>query len=1853
MIRAVQGGSFRGPHTNSGGEVLLSAYTQGTNEWKDFYKYDSAGRMLLHALPSAVTTYFPSSPQLLDSPAGGDVEGLANDAGLIEVMTYETTSTTATTSTAGNVLGYLKSTARAHGENQLAGGIQQQAYTYLQRPVTTTYVIKASTSYRDDGAAQAVLTTNNYTFYSGTDRIQAIDTHLPVVSASQNGPGTDDVETTVFDTFGRVVWQRDADGYLAYTAYESGNGAISQSIVDADPAQVTSPPIGAPPRGATSTPLHLRTQIINDGLGRPRFVEDPRFNVTETRYDDAAQAKRVTVLPPVTLTAASDDPPAQVTRDDRANGTLDVFEVIRNNSTGEPIGTITKLTHTHFNTQDQIDFVERYAKTANLSYNTTSGALTGLGNGTDTRYRTEYGYDPRGRQDRVSAGRDAYTGSMSATNPTITRTVFDGLSRPTQTWIGTNDSGWTPSTPGSNMTLVSANEYDGGGVGDGNLTAVTQYPDGVLDGQPGNALPDRVTRNIFDWRDRLVASKAGVETTEATDVNRPISYTKYDNLDRPVAQYVYDGDQQNITSSGQVPIQPSASLMRAATLTQYDARGRVFRTSTFSVDQSAGASGLQATYTADQFAGLTYADLGGSNFNALRSDAFYDGRDNQIEQHAPGGLVTKMRYDGASRLTREFTTDGGGDAAIGNSNAWNDARSVTGDSVLEQIETTYDKNGNVTLTTTRQRHHDDTGTDDLSSSSARVNFVGNWYDEANRLETTINFGNNGNDSTSNLSNGSVIDVSQPPPARVASDGWDIFLRSDYAYHYAPYSDAYASSVTVTDPRDIDTEQRMDSLGRTVETWEAIDTPTLAPAPTVDTNRGTLSQYNGFDQVTQQTSRSYSGGGSRDFSTHYTYGVAKGGNIYMNSSSLLTTVLYDTATGGDSGITDQEQYTGYTTLGEVTGKTERNTSTHLYTYSILGQQLTDLWNNTGIFSGKISTWAGELKYEYDTLGRVTTGYTLDTSLAQKNKVVRQYDGLGNLLSEQTTINEAAYGIGGVGATVTDSVQYAYEFVPASNYSRLQQTTYPNNRVLKTEYGVSGSLNFRISRVEDLAEGSPSSPLESYTYLGLATVVRRRYDGYGGPARTEQTFIDDNTWILNGDDFKDTGDVDDGGTNDPYAGLDRFGRVIEQSWTVGGASVVARWFAYDANGNPLYSIDPRTGFDFNHEFEWRDELYQTSGATAANAYDKLNRMQFYKRGAVYSSDTRPDSIATANLNYSDNYSTSGQGNYVRTTNATQEKTFQGEVPSSTMSAPAGDNPRADMFAKFDAWGRLAVDTAAQLTQVSGVWKYYTDGIDERDFEYDAFGRRIVERYIGKNANEQYSLYLFNDASGRVIEEEHRRADSAASTISTLNQYVWSDAGPDLMVLRDSNADGNSSSGDYGFTGSGLEQRLWVEQGPDGSVWEVSLQDGSSTERESYVYTPEGDFVVVWGVDYTGPHLPRHSQYDWRYLWKGGRAEIYPYSDASSAYMRYDGLLLMPDGTEHNVAMGSPFGEDIYAYYRSNNAFVQWTYEQPQDRTAGNGGQYIRGQAMSLAQMRESEPGWWGTFWGALPAETWNQTKQRGRAIGGAVKEMGFALADIANDYVYTESYWRDRLIRGDKATGFQFYRGSLSSLGKAIDTHQVDPLSWSYVGMSAESVGNAVSFGAYDQIIASVQLTRGRIGWEEWGDRMAVGGAFELLAAATMPKGANINVGDFARAGAGRAWRIATSFEVVADRMYSTPMPVRYVRNLGKLRQVLRDFNSERFQIGDQVFQLDKPGLKHILQRHHPEFWTGRSTAVQSFLDRGTTVSQIVGTIREVLNQNRAVVLRRGTNSMYPVRGVVGGRTYQVGINRGRIGQFYRE
>jgi hypothetical protein len=188
---------------------------------------------------------------------------------------------------------------------------------------------------------------------------------------------------------------------------------------------------------------------------------------------------------------------------------------------------------------------------------------------------------------------------------TVQTETFDGLGRVTSTAVGTTTLANT-----TTASYVYDNNTLGGStaVGDGNLTQIINHPAG--------SAADRVTEQYFDWRDRVVATKQGAQSSEDTTTHRPIIYNTFDNLDEITEVQQYDGDGVSITFTGGVPNAPSASLLRAQTITSYDDQERVYKTQTYSVDPS---TGNVSTY-------------------ALTSQYYYNHRGEVIETTHPGGM---------------------------------------------------------------------------------------------------------------------------------------------------------------------------------------------------------------------------------------------------------------------------------------------------------------------------------------------------------------------------------------------------------------------------------------------------------------------------------------------------------------------------------------------------------------------------------------------------------------------------------------------------------------------------------------------------------------------------------------------------------------------------------------------------------------------------------------------------------------------------------------------------------------------------------------------------------------------------------------------------------------------------------------------------------------------------------------------------------------------------------------------------------------------------------------------------------------------------------------------------------------
>ncbi|MBI9051169.1 MAG: hypothetical protein JEZ00_17230 [Anaerolineaceae bacterium] len=109
--------------------------------------------------------------------------------------------------------------------------------------------------------------------------------------------------------------------------------------------------------------------------------------------------------------------------------------------------------------------------------------------------------------------------------------------------------------------------------------------------------------------------------------------------------------------------------------------------------------------------------------------------------------------------------------------------------------------------------------------------------------------------------------------------------------------------------------------------------------------------------------------------------------------------------------------------------------------------------------------------------------------------------------------------------------------------------------------------------------------------------------------------------------------------------------------------------------------------------------------------------------------------------------------------------------------------------------------------------------------------------------------------------------------------------------------------------------------------------------------------------------------------------------------------------------------------------------------------------------------------------------------------------------------------------------------------------------------------------------------------------------------------------------------------------------GTVVNALSDFQSSKMMFGSETFLLDKSGMKHILERHHPSFWNNSLRPTQTFLDSKMTINEVQEAIQDIMKQNRDILIKNGTNDVYQLSGTYNGVEYVVGIQDGLVQQLY--
>ncbi|THU38416.1 hypothetical protein FAM09_17250 [Niastella caeni] len=104
--------------------------------------------------------------------------------------------------------------------------------------------------------------------------------------------------------------------------------------------------------------------------------------------------------------------------------------------------------------------------------------------------------------------------------------------------------------------------------------------------------------------------------------------------------------------------------------------------------------------------------------------------------------------------------------------------------------------------------------------------------------------------------------------------------------------------------------------------------------------------------------------------------------------------------------------------------------------------------------------------------------------------------------------------------------------------------------------------------------------------------------------------------------------------------------------------------------------------------------------------------------------------------------------------------------------------------------------------------------------------------------------------------------------------------------------------------------------------------------------------------------------------------------------------------------------------------------------------------------------------------------------------------------------------------------------------------------------------------------------------------------------------------------------------------------------LKNWTGFTRKYGKHDFKLEKQGMTHIMERHHPDYWDGSIKPTQTFLSRDMTPDKVKSAIESIMNQNHNLLTSKKSNKgMFQIKGTYGGKEYTVGFKDGKVGQFY--
>ncbi|HVA45187.1 MAG TPA: RHS repeat-associated core domain-containing protein [Pirellulales bacterium] len=657
---------------------------------------------------------------------------------------------------------------------------------------------------------------------------------------------------------------------------------------------------------------------------------------------------------------------------------------------------------------------------------------------------TDFGFDSIGRQNRVVNG-----------GGTIARTVHDARNLPLSIWIGTNDTGATDTDPtgggvaGNNMVAVQINVYDSGaGGGDGNQT---QQPMPV-DGSSAN---NRVTAMQYDWRNRQVQINLAQDSYQVNT---------FDTMDRIMRV------DRHAQATGTL-------IGRSAT--NYDNRGRVYQSIRYGVDPNTGAVG-----------------------NSLTDNTWYDPTGNVMMQLPAGSSAfTKPVYDALNRQTVQYV------GYYSTTPTYGQAADISGASIVEQVEATWNEASDGIQTTIRQRFHNAAGLGPLTEPGgpqpqARVTYAAMYPDGVGRNQAVAEYGTNGD-----------APFARPAAVPASSDSVLVTLTL-YNSRGEPYQTIDSASTV--------TQTTLDDAGRRMQ---FIRNYQQGQPSTGDVNVTVQWTYTADNFMATMKALNATTG---DQLTTFNYGTTLGTSDVARNDVLSSMVYAD---GGTVSYLVNRQ-------SERKQLADQNGTVHAYGHDFLGRDIFDSITTLGSGVDGSVLRIGRTYEIRGMLGHVASfSDTAGTNVV--NDVLRVYNSFEQCTAEYQEHNGSV--------DTSTSVMIGYQYADGSaNTIRPTGLLYPNGRLVTMSYGAAGEIDDTLSRVASLID-SDGTHLVDYTRIGADTFVQ---------ATSPQPQL---AWSLI-----------NGAGIDPYTGLDRFNRVADNRWynTATNADLDRIQHGYDRASNRLW-------------------------------------------------------------------------------------------------------------------------------------------------------------------------------------------------------------------------------------------------------------------------------------------------------------------------------------------------------------------------------------------------------------------------------------------------------------------------------------------------------------------------------------------------------------------------------------------------------------------------------------------------------------------------------------------------------------